>query len=87
MGIRDIIFEKIIERFLSQNFFQKKVLPLRKMSIVKSALFAVLKVFWKGVWGKASFSKEVSPKPSASPSTLRGALDVAPILVAQILPV
>ncbi|MCD6417809.1 hypothetical protein J7M00_03390 [bacterium] len=33
-------------------------MPLRKMSIVKSAFFAVIKVFWKGIWGKASFPKE-----------------------------
>ncbi|MCD6418288.1 hypothetical protein J7M00_05845 [bacterium] len=44
------------------------------MSIVKSAFFAVIKVFWKGVWGKALFQK----KRSASPSTLRGALGFAP---------
>ena len=51
---------KLLKGF--RYILSQKVLPLRKMSIVKSAFFAVIKVFWKGVWGKASFSKEVSPK-------------------------
>ena len=50
------------------------------MSIFESAFFAVLKVFWKGVWGKASFPKEAF-RFTIKPSDCR---IVAPILSASV---